>query len=214
MFIAIGLLLFSLGIFFIGKQRNLFNPTFKLKANFYNVSGLLVGNNIRFSGVNVGTVDNMQIINDTTVLVEMIIRKEIQKFIKLDSKVSIGSEGLIGDRLLVISQGSNQSKAINENHLLESIEPTETDAIMESLEITAQNAEIITNELAEIMFKVNNGNGTLARLLQDSSIADNFNQTMLNLRRSSKGLDENMNAVKHNFLLRGYFKRKALKNNK
>ncbi len=96
LFIAGGFVLFVLAIFIIGKQKNMFNPVFKLTTTFLNVSGLQVGNNIRFSGINVGTVDNITIINDSTVRVDMLVRQEIKKFIKSDSKVSIGSEGLIG----------------------------------------------------------------------------------------------------------------------
>jgi phospholipid/cholesterol/gamma-HCH transport system substrate-binding protein len=208
-FVAGGLTLFVLAIFVIGKQKNLFNPVFKLTSTFYNVSGLQVGNNIRFSGINVGTVDNISIINDSTVKVDMLIKKDIKKFIKSDCGVSIGSEGLIGDRLLVITQGSSDAPLANEGQQLESAEPVETDAIMSSLQITAGNAEVISQQLAEIMLKINSGNGTLGRLIQDSTIAENFNQTMVNLKRSSKGLNENMEAAKHNFLLKGYFNKKA-----
>ncbi|MFA5329522.1 MAG: MlaD family protein [Prolixibacteraceae bacterium] len=209
LFIAGGLALFILTIFIIGKQKNLFNPVIKLSAQFYNVSGLQVGNNIRFSGINVGTVDNIRIINDSTVQVDMLIRKEVRQFIKSDCEVTIGSEGLIGDRLLVITQGSAEAPLAKEGQQLESTEPVETDAIMASLEVTAVNAEIITQQLAEIMTKINSGTGTLGRLIQDSTIARNLNQTIINLKQSSKGLDENMNAAKHNFLLRGYFNKKA-----
>ena len=59
-----------------------------------------------------------------------------------------------------------------------------------------------------IMTKVNSGSGTLGRFIQDSTIAENINQTIVNLKKSSKGLDENMNAAKENFLFRGYYKRK------
>ncbi len=79
---------------------------------------------------------------------------------------------------------------------------------MSSLRISAGNAEIITEQLAEIMYKINSGNGTLGRLIQDSTIAENINQTIVNLKKSSKGLDENMEAAKHNFLLKGYFNKK------
>lgn len=209
LFIAGGLALFVLAIFIIGKQKNLFNPVFKLSSTFYNVSGLQVGNNIRFSGINVGTVDNLFILNDSTVSVEMLIRKEVQPFIKSDCIVSIGSEGLIGDRLLVINQGNSKSSPAKDGQQLKSSEPVETDAIMASLQVTAGNAEIISQQLAEIMVKVNSGNGTLGKLIQDSTIAENLNQTMMNLKKSTKGLDENMQAAKHNILFKGYFKNKA-----
>jgi phospholipid/cholesterol/gamma-HCH transport system substrate-binding protein len=79
---------------------------------------------------------------------------------------------------------------------------------MGSLQVTADNAAIISLQLAEIMTKVNSGNGTLGRFIQDSTIAENINQTIVNLKKSSKGLDENMHAAKENFLFRGYYRRK------
>ena len=208
LFVVGGLALFILAIFIIGKQKNLFNPVYSLNATFYNVSGLQVGNNIRFSGINIGTVDNITIINDSTVRVDMSIKREVKKFIKRDSEVAIGSEGLIGDRLLIITQGSTSAPLAAEGQQLASKEPVETDAIMASLKVTAGNAEIISLQLAEIMTKINGGNGTLGRLIQDTAIAENLNQTIVNLKKSSKGLGENMEAAKHNFLFRGYFKKK------
>ena len=208
LFVAGGLTLFVLAVFLIGKQKNLFNPVFKLSATFYNVSGLQVGNNIRFSGINVGTVNNINIINDSTVSVEMLIRKNVRQFIKSDCMVAIGSEGLIGDRLLILTQGSSDAALVKEGQELVSKEPVEMDAIMESLQVTADNAAIISTQLAEIMININNGNGTLGRLIKDSTIAENINQTVNNLKKSSRGLDENMKAAKENFLFKGYYKRK------
>jgi phospholipid/cholesterol/gamma-HCH transport system substrate-binding protein len=139
----------------------------------------------------------------------MLIRNEVHQFIKADCEVAIGSEGLIGDRLLTITQGGSETRLAKEGQELASTEPVETDAIMASLAGTAANAEIISQQLAEVMYKINGGEGTLGRLIQDTAIAENLNQTIVNLKASSKGLDENMNAVKHNFLLKGYFKKKA-----
>jgi phospholipid/cholesterol/gamma-HCH transport system substrate-binding protein len=209
MFIVGGILLFTVIIFIIGKQKNLFNPVFKLSATFNNISGLLVGSNIRFSGINVGTVDNIRIMNDSTVKVEMLIRKNVQMFIKTDCMASIGTAGIIGDRVMMLTQGSSDGPLVKDGQAIGSVEPVETDAIMASLLVTANNAEVITYQLAEIMTKINSGNGTLGRLIQDSTIAENINQTIVNLKKSSKGLDENMNAAKENFLFKGYFKKKA-----
>ena len=208
LFIIIGIGLFVLGIFIIGKQKNLFNPVFSLKANFHNVSGLQVGNAVRFSGINIGTVDNITIINDSTVKVEMLIKKEVQKFIKTDSQAAIGSEGIIGDKVVVITQGYLSNKIIKSGQIITSVEPIETDAIMRSLKITADNAALASNDIVGIVSKINKGEGTLGRLIQDKSMANNIDQTIVNLKKSSKSLDENMEAAKHNFLLRGYFKKK------
>jgi phospholipid/cholesterol/gamma-HCH transport system substrate-binding protein len=208
LFIAVGLTIFIIAIFIVGKQKNLFNPVFKLTTTFYNVSGLEVGNNIRFSGINVGTVDNIIIINDSTVQVDMLIRKNVQQFIKADCEAGIGSAGIIGDRILIITQGSNEALIAKDGQHIASKEPVETDAIMTSLKVTTDNAAIISFQLAEIMINLNSGTGTLGRLIQDSTIAENLSQTVVNLNKSSKGLDENMNAAKENFLFKGYFKRK------
>jgi phospholipid/cholesterol/gamma-HCH transport system substrate-binding protein len=207
-FIACGLLIFVAAVFIIGRQKNLFIPVYKLTTTFHNVSGLQVGNNIRFSGINVGTVDNISIIDDSTVQVDMLVQKSVQKFIKEDCEATIGSAGLIGDRILILSQGSASAALTKNGHEITSKEPVEADAIMASLQVTANNAAVISVQLAEIMTKVNSGSGTLGRFIQDTTIAENINQTIMNLKKSSKGLNENMNAAKENFLFRGYYKRK------
>ena len=202
-------MIFIVAVFIIGRQKNLFVPVYKLTTTFYNVSGLQVGNNIRFSGINVGTVDNIKIINDSTVQVDMLIQKNVQQFIKEDCEATIGSAGIIGDRILIITQGSSDAPLAKDGQQISSKEPVETDAIMASLQVTADNAAVVSFQLAEIMTKVNSGSGTLGRFIEDTTIAENINQTIMNLKKSSKGLNENMNAAKENFLFRGYFKRKV-----
>jgi len=217
LFVAGGLALFVIAIFIIGKQKNLFNPVYKLTTTFHSVSGLQVGSNIRFSGINVGTIDNIKIINDSTVRVDMLIKKEVQPFIKTDCEAGIGTEGIVGDRILIISQGGIDAPLAREGQRIASKEPVEMDDIMTGLQVTVENAAIITDQLAEIMIKINSGKGTIGRLIRDSTIAENLSQTIVNLKKSSKGLDENMNAAKENFLLKGYFNRKekeAKKNQK
>jgi phospholipid/cholesterol/gamma-HCH transport system substrate-binding protein len=157
-----------------------------------------VGNNVRFSGITVGTVDNITIINDSTVQVDLMIKKTVQQFIKADSKAGIGSEGIIGDRVLIITQGSNDAAIAKDGQKIMSKEPVETDDIIVSLQTTAVNAEVITLELAEIMTNINNGQGTLGRLIQDSTVAENINQIIENFKTSSEGLDETIEVTKEN----------------
>ena len=201
LFVAGGFIIFVITIFLIGRQKNLFDPVFELTTEFYNVSGLQVGNNIRFSGINVGTIGNIELINDTTVKVDMLIKKSVQRFIKPDCLASIGSEGIIGDRVMIISQSTSQAEAVKGGEYISSLEPVEMDGIITSLNTTA-------TQLADIMTNINQGNGTLGRLIRDSTISENINKTIINLRKSSKGLDENMEAAKSNFLLKGFFKKK------
>lgn len=211
LFVAAGFILFLVAIFIIGKQKLLFDPVFSLTTAFRNVSGLQVGNNVRFSGINVGTVSNIELVNDTTVMVDMLIKKNIQHFIKKDCSAYIGSEGIIGDRVLIINQSRGETEIVENEEILPSFEPVETDAILASMNISARNLEIITGQLSEIMIKINYGEGTLGRLIQDSTLSENINQTIVNLKKSSKGLNENMEAAKSNFLLKGFFNRKERK---
>ena len=207
-FVSLGLLILFIIIFFIGTNQNLFSSKFKISTNFGNVSGLQVGGQVRFSGISVGTIENIEIINDSTVNVIASIDSEVKKFIKKDSKASIASEGVIGDRILTISQGSTKSPEVKDGARIESFEPVEFDDILSSIQVTAENAEIITDELAMLLSDINDGEGTIGKLMNDEDMAKDLDKTMENLRKSSKGLEENMEAAKHNFLLRGYFKKK------
>lgn len=208
LFVIIGIGLFVLAIFVIGRQKNLFDPVFTLSTRFSNVSGLQVGNSVRFSGINIGTVDRITIINDTTIQVKMLIKEDVRKFIKVDSEARIGSEGIIGDKVVSISNGAANSKSITDNQLIDSNEPVEMDEIMQSLEVTAGNAAIASEEITQILYKINKGEGTLGRLINDEDIANNLDKTIGNLKQGTKGLSENMEAAKDNFLLRGFFKKK------
>lgn len=195
LFIAGGIALFIIGVFIIGKQQNMFDPVFKLTSTFYNVSGLQVGNNVRYGGINVGTVDNINIINDSTVMVQMLIRETVKEFIKSDAMVALGSEGLIGARLIMITQGSSDAPVVEEGQHLKSIEPVEIDDIIANIQVTTGHTETIAQELAEIMSQVNSGEGTLGKLIHDSSIADNMSRTTENLEKGSKGFTEIMSQV-------------------
>jgi phospholipid/cholesterol/gamma-HCH transport system substrate-binding protein len=196
------------------KTKNLFGSVFHIKAVFNNVGGLKMGNNVRFGGINVGTVDGIYLITDTSVMVEMVIEKDVKKFIKKDATAGIGSEGLMGDKVVVITPGSTDQVSVTGNETLASRAPVETDQILSSLKTSADNAAVITSQLAEISYKINNGHGTLSRLLSDSSFSNNLNKTVVNLKQGSQGLKDNMEAAKHNFLLKGFFKREKARGGK
>ncbi|MFA9390169.1 MAG: MlaD family protein [Prolixibacteraceae bacterium] len=190
LFIIGGVVLFLLTLFILGKQKNLFNPVFKLTADFHNISGLEVGCNIRFAGINVGTVDNIAFLNDSTVQIDLMVNKSVQQFIKEDCQATIGSSGIIGDRVVVLTQGGSNSKVAKHGQHIESNEPIETDAIMASIQKSAGSVEIITDQLAGILIKVNSGQGTLGRLINDVTIAQDLSESTVNLKNSSKQISE------------------------
>lgn len=212
LFVVLGLAILIAAIYFIGKRQNMFGSTFHLKAKFNTVSGLKLGNNVRFSGINVGTVNNIELLNDTTVLVDVVIKKEVHKFIKTNALASIGSDGLMGDKVLTISSGYYEDSLvytqIKENTFIDTKTAIEMDDIMYNVKNSVENVDIITSELAEFTYKLNNGKGALSKLMTDERFGNKLDATMNNLQTSSKGLSENMEAAKHNFLLRGFFKKK------
>ncbi|MFW0739292.1 MULTISPECIES: MlaD family protein [unclassified Flavobacterium] len=208
MFVAIGLLLFIMAIYFIGKQKNLFGSTFHISSRFKTVSGLEVGNNVRFSGINIGTVEEIRLINDSSVVVSMVIKDDVREFIKTDARASIGSDGLMGDKVLTISPGVKSQKAIENNGAIASIDGIEMQDIMKSVKKSVDNVGVISNELAIFSHSMNNGNGALARLVRDDKMANSVSNTLSNLESGTKGFSDNMEAAKSNFLLRGYFRKK------
>ena len=208
MFVTIGLILFMLTIYFIGKQQNLFGSTFHITSTFKTVSGLQVGNNVRFSGINIGTVEDIQLINDSSVVVKLIIKDEVRQFIKTDARASIGSEGLMGDKVLTISPGNKSNRIIANDGKIASIDAIEMDDIMKSVKKSVDNAGIISEELAVFTHNMNNGDGALSRLMTDPKLSNTLNKTITNLESGTQGFSQNMEAAKSNFLFRGYFKKK------
>lgn len=208
MFVTIGLLLFIMAVYFIGKQKNLFGSTFHLTSKFKTVSGLEVGNNVRFSGINIGTVEEIRLINDSSVVVSMVIKDDVREFIKTDARASIGSDGLMGDKVLTISPGVKSQKVIENGGAIASINGIEMQDLMKSVKKSVDNAAVITDELAIFSHSMNNGNGALARLVRDDKMASSVSNTISNLESGTKGFSENMEAAKSNFLLKGYFKKK------
>ena len=209
MFVTLGLLLFIVVVYFIGRQQNLFGSTFRISSNFKTISGLEVGNNVRFSGINVGTVEEINLINDSTVVVSLVLEEDVRKFIKTDAIASIGSDGLMGDKILTISPGTKSQTIIKDNGKIASVNGIEMKDIMKSVKKSVDNIGVISEELAIFSYSMNNGNGALARLVRDEQMANNVSNTLSNLESGTKGFSENMEAAKSNFLFKGYYKKKA-----
>jgi len=211
-FVSIGLLLFIVAIYFIGKKQQLFNSTIKLSALFKDISGLQVSNNVRFSGINVGTVENIVIVTDTTVMIDMIIDKKTKKFIKKNAKAVIGTDGLMGNKIVLILPGTGAEKEIEDNDFVTSVKPISMDDILLKLKITGDNAANITEDLSVITQNIRSGKGTIGKLFMDTVFAENIDQTIINIKQGAGGFKQNMNAASNNILLRGFFKKKKDKN--
>ncbi len=209
-FVTASMVLLIAGIYFIGQRQQLFNNTFTVSGIFKDINGLEVGNNVRFAGINVGVVENIQQVTDTTVKVDMVIRDETKKFMKKNAKAIIGSDGLMGNQIVTILSGPTIAgqKTVNNNDIIATAKTLSVDEILTKIKVTADNAANITGDLAVVMNSIRAGKGTIGKLLMDSAMAGNVNEAMVNIKQGAGGFKQNMNAASHNFLLRGYFKKK------
>lgn len=205
-FVSAGVILFIAGIYFIGQRQQLFSNTFRISGIFTNISGLQVGNNVRFSGINVGIIDDIQQITDSTVQVDMIIDEDSRKFIKKNAKAIIGSDGLMGSKILTITPGTPGKKPLADNDFIETRQPINMDEILLKLKITGDNAATITDDLAAIMENIRNGKGAIGKLFMDTTFAENLDKTLINIKQGSNGFKKNMDAAGKNVLLRGFIK--------
>ena len=185
MFIFLGIIVFIVAIYFIGEGQQLFRSTFSLTGVFKDVAGLQAGNNVRLSGVNIGTVKNINIVSDSSVKVQILIDESTRKFIKKDAVAIIGSEGLMGNKVLIINPGTGGKMEIENNDVIQTIQPISMDDIVNSLNKTIDNTSNITSYLSAITRNIQSGEGTIGRLIMDKSWSQNFDSTFTNLRDGS-----------------------------
>ncbi len=255
MFVIVGLFLFIGTIYFIGKQKNLFGSTIEVYSKFNSVNGLAIGNNVRLSGINIGTVEDIEFLNDTSVVIKMVIKDEVRKYIKKDAIASINSDGLMGDKVLTITSGKKSTILITDQDYIQSKKAIEMEDLMVSVKKSVDNAGLITAELAQFSASMNNGDGALSKLVSDKKFGNSIDNMVTNLEKSAsefktftynmnngngalsklinnermgsaidssltnvktatKGLNEVIEAAKHNFLLRGFFNKKKKEEDK
>lgn len=303
-FVLAGLLMLIFALYLIGKNRDLFGANFEIKTRFSNLNGLIEGNNVLFSGIQAGTVKKIEILNDTTIQVVLLIDNKIKPFIHKNAVASIGTEGLMGDKVINIFPSNRKSPIVDNEDIIATKRIINTDDMLQTLSKTnnniadiseglkssvlrmnnssiwallsdhqlsdglkstlsniqkaSKNASVLTKDLQTIIVQTKNGkgaagtlltdtsfssdlkqaminirlasknandltaklnnmandintglnskNGTLNVLLRDSTMARNLQQSMENVRKGTDGFNQNMEALKHNFLLRGYFR--------
>jgi phospholipid/cholesterol/gamma-HCH transport system substrate-binding protein len=202
-FVSIGIALLIVAIYFIGDKQQMFSKTIKLSGFFDDISGLQVGNNVRFSGINVGTVKDIVIVSDSLVRVDVVIRKKLQKFIKKDARASIGSEGLMGNKVLNIEPGNGTvHENVRDNDTIHTKRLASMDDIMVKMDSVASNAVAITNDLKGMLASVHSGKGTLGKLFMDESMGNAIDATLSNVQKSTATLNDDLKALQSNFLFK------------
>jgi phospholipid/cholesterol/gamma-HCH transport system substrate-binding protein len=207
-FVSITLVILIAAIYLIGQKKQLFGSTFRISSVFKDVSGLQAGNNVRFTGINVGIVDGMEQISDTTLKVYMLIDAKSQAFIKKNARAIIGSDGLMGNKIVIITPGASSKKEIQDNDVIESATPINIDDILLKLQVTIENASAITDDMAAITHNMREGKGTIGKLFMDSTLADNVGQAIQNIKQGAGGFQQNMKAASKSIFLRRFFKKK------
>lgn len=181
-FVIAGLAFLIVVLYMVGEKRSLFGSTIKISAQFYNVNGLMAGNNVRFSGVNVGTVEKVEIISDSSVNAIIVIDEEVAKYIKKSAIAAVGTDGLMGNKLININATiGSETGTIEDGDILKTKRPFETDESLRTLNTTNENIRHITDDLKKITNRINSEN-TIWSLLMDTIVADNVKKAIVNIK--------------------------------
>ncbi len=190
-FVIVGLMLFIFAIYLIGTKEYVFGQPKKVSAIFNDVKGLKEGDKIRMSGIDIGTVNSLLILENTNVLVQLSIDKEQFAHIKEGSKVLIGSQGLMGAKVVKIMPGELQGNPVAEHDTLGTLDQVEIDDLVRQLSGASSNITIVTEELVEISQKINRGEGIFGKLLSDKSMDASLENTIVNIEK----IIENFNDI-------------------
>jgi len=224
-FIIATLAILAAGVFIIGSKQYLFSPTYRLKAQFATVVGLDSGAEVRIAGVHTGTVREIDLPSKPTdkVTVLMDLERSTHAIVKQDSMASIETEGLLGNEYIAISFGSAQAANVKDDDMIGSEPPLviadlmkKADGILVTSQAALNNVTVVTANLSSISAKINQGEGTIGALVNDKKVYTQLDETTAGLRDTVNhaqagvtAFQENMEAMKQNFLVRGFFKKRG-----
>ncbi len=194
-------LIFAFGIFKISGTGGWTGNKITIYADFSDVKGLLIGNNVRYSGITIGDVDNIQIISDTTVRVVMSLEENSKKYLKSNIRADIATNGLVGNMLVNLSPGKGNAPVIKDGDFVMIKQTVELSEMLGTLSSANDKIDEISTTLLEITRKINVGNGTISQLINDSQIASNLKSTTKNLHLTTEQLKASSESV--NLLLSG-----------
>ena len=196
MFVILTAALLIIALYLIGKKQNLFGNTFKITAVFNNVNGLKLGNNVRYAGINVGTVMEIVMVDDSTICVDMVIEEEIRKHMRENAFAIIGSDGLVGSMVVNVYPGDGRGQILQEGDTIMSVKKKSTSDMMSTLSTTNENVAELSIELLKITRSINEGKGTLGLLVNDEAMGTDLKETMGNLRIASQDASKVIDELK------------------
>ncbi len=176
-----GLVFLVLTLYMIGRNRNLFGSTFTVHAVLTHVNGLMPGNNVRFRGINVGTVGRINVTSDTGIVVTLNIDESMKPYIRKNVVAAVGTDGLMGDKLINLNAPRTSGAPIEEHDTIQSLKPIETEEMLRTLNATNNNVERISADLYQITTRLKSSE-SLWSLLSDSLLAQNLKSAVGDFR--------------------------------
>jgi phospholipid/cholesterol/gamma-HCH transport system substrate-binding protein len=184
-FVLFGIIIFIAGVLTMGGQQKKFVKSIRLNAVFDDIGGLQTGNNVWFSGVKIGTVRKINFYGESQVEIVMAVENKAQEYIRKDSKATIGSDGLIGNKIIVIYGGTTQAPPVEDGDRLIAVMPLDTDKMMSTLQENNNNLVTITENLKVLTTKIAEGKGMVGAVMTDSLLAESFKNTMTAFERAA-----------------------------
>lgn len=188
-FVIVAVILFVYGLYRIGDRQSFLSNNMPLYVDFTDVKGLRPGNNVRYSGITIGSVEEINILNDTTLRVRLAIEQEAKKYMHKNARAEVGSSGLVGNMLINIYPGPGKADPIAPGDILPSAQAVEMNEMVDLLATSNQRIEQITGQLLQITEKINQGQGSIAMMLNDQQMATNLGQSMAQMTATSRSLN-------------------------
>jgi len=210
-FIVLTLTVLALGVFLIGSRQFMFSSTYKLEAEFNSVSGLGAGAEVRVGGIHKGTVKEISLPGgpDGQMKVVLLMEKSTRQVVRQDSVASIQTEGLLGNKYVDVSFGSPDAAPIKAGDHISTQPPLDISDLMAKASDILDSTKEVTTHVAQITAKVDRGEGSVGALFNDKKLYDNLHQATVQAKLGATAFEENMEALKHNFFLKGFFNRRG-----
>ncbi|HLX67729.1 MAG TPA: MlaD family protein [Puia sp.] len=198
LFVVIGAGLFILAVLTVGSKQQAFSRTILVRIVFEDAEGLQNGNNVWLSGVKVGTVKRLLLKEDNRVEVQLSIGRTEFSHLYKDASGKVGSDGLIGNRIVVLNGGSSSTGRLSANEIIRGQRTLSTEDMLSTLQENNKNLLAITSQVKVIAGKINEGKGTIGLLLNDEGMAGRLRQSVTGLLKAtdnSRQLTERLNSL-------------------
>jgi phospholipid/cholesterol/gamma-HCH transport system substrate-binding protein len=180
--VLIGITIFIFFVLVVGTENNLFSNTYTLNLFVTDLEGLTNGSMVSLGGMKIGQVKKLEFsqMNSTNgITISISMSKEYQKMITEKSVASIKSVGMLGDKYVDITMGMPTEKALEDGQFINVASSFSLERGMKNLEdkltFTLTNVDSVLFEFKNITSKINNGEGTVSKLINSSSLYDNLN---------------------------------------